>query len=57
VLPSAAWTIKPIKSGDDLETLKALRKQGMSVRDIADRTGLSKSTIARRLGLGGDEED
>jgi AAA domain/Helix-turn-helix domain of resolvase len=51
------WAINPVKSGDDLDTLKALRKQGMSIRDIADRTGLSKSTIQRRLGLGGDEEE
>jgi DNA-binding IclR family transcriptional regulator len=29
-------------------------KKGWSVRDIADRTGLSKSTVSRRLGL---EED
>jgi Winged helix-turn-helix DNA-binding len=44
------WAISEIKSGDDMETLRALRKQGLSVRDIADRTGLSKSTVARRLG-------
>jgi AAA domain/Helix-turn-helix domain of resolvase len=51
------WAINPVKSGDDLDTLKALRKQGMSIRDIADRTGLSKSTVQRRLGLGDDEEE
>jgi hypothetical protein len=49
------WIISPIKSGDDLDTLKALRKQGMSVRDIADRTGLSKSSVQRRL-EGGDDD-
>jgi len=43
------WTISPIKSGDDDDTLRALRKQGMSVRDIAERTGLSKSGVQRRL--------
>jgi hypothetical protein len=51
------WAINPVKSGDDLDTLKALRKQGMSVRDIAERTGLSKSTIQRRLGLDDDEKE
>jgi len=45
------WTISSIKAGDDPETIHALRKQGMSVRDIAERTGISKSTIARRLGV------
>jgi hypothetical protein len=50
------WAINPIKTGDDLDTLKALRKQGMSIRDIADRTGIPKSTVARRLGLEGDKE-
>lgn len=44
------WQESAIKSGDDLETLTALRQQGLSVRDIADRTGLSKSTVARKLG-------
>jgi putative DNA primase/helicase len=48
------WQESEIKSGDDLGTLNALRKQGMSVREIADRTGLSKSTVQRRLD--GDDE-
>jgi hypothetical protein len=44
------WAISDIKAGDDLDTLKALRAQGCTVREIADRTGLGKSTVARRLG-------
>jgi AAA domain/Helix-turn-helix domain of resolvase len=42
------WTITDIKSGDDIETIRSLRKQGLSIREIADRTGLGKSTVARR---------
>ena len=45
-----SWQELKIKSGDDLETLSALHQQGMSIRDIADRTGLSKSSVARKLG-------
>jgi putative DNA primase/helicase len=43
------WKIGPIKSGDDADTLKALHAQGMSIREIADRTGVPRSTVQRRL--------
>ncbi len=49
-LAGNAWELSAIKSGDDDDTLKTLRKQGLTIRDIADRTGLSKSTVSRRLG-------
>jgi putative DNA primase/helicase len=49
-LSGNAWELSDIKSGDDDDTLKTLRKQGLTIRDIADRTGLSKSTVSRRLG-------
>ncbi len=48
-LHNGEWQITEIKSGDDVETLKALQKQGLSIRDIAERTGISKSTVQRRL--------
>jgi putative DNA primase/helicase len=45
------WVLSDIKTGDDLATLNTLRQQGLSIRDIADRTGLSKSSVARKLGM------
>jgi hypothetical protein len=50
------WMIGPIKAGDDAETLKALHAQGMSVRDIADRTGVPRSTVHRKLNGHGSEQ-
>jgi putative DNA primase/helicase len=47
------WKISPIKSGDDPETFKALHDQGLSIRDIADRTGVPRSTIHRQLKANG----
>jgi putative DNA primase/helicase len=43
------WQQSDIKSGDDIAILSALREQGLSVRQIAERTGLSKSSVQRRL--------
>ncbi len=44
------WETSEIRAGDDLETLQALRASGRSIRDIAERTGVPKSTVARKLG-------
>jgi putative DNA primase/helicase len=47
------WTIGPVKSGDDPETMRVLHGQGMSVRDIAERTGVPRSTVHRHLKANG----
>ncbi len=47
------WQVSEITRDDNPETIRALKEQGLSVRDIAERTGLTKSTVSRRL-QGGD---
>lgn len=47
------WQEGPIKSGDDLETLMALRDQGMSIRDISERTGVPRATVHRKVNANG----
>ncbi len=48
------WQDAPIQSGSDDEVLRALKQAGMSVRGIAERTGVPSSTVHRRLGRLGD---
>jgi len=48
------WAINPIKSGDDAESLRKMKDGGLSIRQIAERTGMSKSSVERRLNGGGD---
>jgi putative DNA primase/helicase len=50
------WALSGIKSGDDDETLRALHQQGLSIRQISERTGVPKSSVDRRLKRGGDDE-
>lgn len=50
------WTMGPIQAGDDNEALIGMKKSGMSVREIAERTGIAKSTVSRRL-RGIDDDD
>jgi putative DNA primase/helicase len=45
------WQESAIKTGDDLDTINALRQRGLSVRAIAEQTGLSKSSVQRKLGM------
>jgi putative DNA primase/helicase len=51
------WRVGPIKSGDDDETLRTLKRQGLSVRDISERTGIPRSTVHRKLNSEGGEEN
>jgi lambda repressor-like predicted transcriptional regulator len=48
------WQVGEIVRDDGDATLRRLKDNGMSVRGIADRTGLSKSTVSRRLNGGGE---
>jgi putative DNA primase/helicase len=48
-LTGSTWKVSEIEPLVDQETLMALESQGLSLREIAMRTGLSKSTLQRRL--------
>lgn len=48
------WAVSPIKCGDDADSLRKMKDSGLSFRQIAERTGMPKSTVERRLNGGGD---
>jgi hypothetical protein len=48
-LQEGRWTIGDIARGHDDGTIKSLKGQGLSIREIAERTGIPKSTVDRRL--------
>jgi putative DNA primase/helicase len=54
ILSDGVWTVHPIQTGDDLNTLQAMKDSGLSFRDIEERTGISKSTVQRMLKKGDD---
>ncbi len=48
-LSEGVWSTSEIVADDSAEGLSTMRAEGLSVRQIADRTGLGKSTVDRRL--------
>jgi putative DNA primase/helicase len=48
-LVDGLWRYSGIEAGLDDDTLEQLVSEGASLREIAERTGLSKSTVQRRL--------
>jgi AAA domain/IclR helix-turn-helix domain len=51
-LAHGRWTTGEIICADSDEALLAMKRQGLSVREIAERTGLSKSSVDRKLNPG-----
>lgn len=49
-LAGEQWITSEIRAADDIESLAALKAAGCSIREIADRTGVPRSTVARKLG-------
>lgn len=52
-LTDGKWTVGEIVSADGDEAIHTLRNEGMSVRNIAERLGMSKSAVDRKLNGGG----
>jgi uncharacterized protein YerC len=44
-----AWSTCEIKADDSDDAIAAMLADGMSLRDIEARTGVSKSTLGRRV--------
>jgi putative DNA primase/helicase len=48
-LRDGVWHVHEVSKAEDDATLRQLHNDGMSVREIAERSGISKSTVSRRL--------
>lgn len=48
-LKDQKWTVSEIVSDDSDDAIRSMKEAGLTVREIAERTGLSKSSIDRRL--------
>jgi putative DNA primase/helicase len=49
LLTDGSWQVGEIVSADSDEAIQKLRDEGMSLRDIAERLGMSKSAVSRKL--------
>jgi putative DNA primase/helicase len=48
-LVDGKWAMSEIVSDDSVETIRALKGGGATIREIAERVGMSKSAVERRL--------
>jgi predicted DNA binding protein len=48
-LVDGKWYMNDIIADDSDETITQLHENGMSIRDIAERLGMSKSAVDRKL--------
>ena len=51
-LVDGKWEVGEIDTGDVDDAIRSLKESGASIRNIADRVGLSKSEVARKLKRG-----
>jgi hypothetical protein len=51
-----AWTVSDIVAGDSDEALSAWREQGLSLREISERSGIPKTTLLRKLNKEGSPQ-
>lgn len=51
-LVDGKWTASEITTDDSVETIRRLKASGETIRQIADRLGISKSVVERRLNGG-----
>lgn len=51
-LADGQWLVSPIAADNSAETIRKLKASGMTIREIAERVGMSKSSVERKLNGG-----